>query len=272
MQIFSEKFFFHYMFDPYSKELTKEEQKRALITSIAIAILTLGIVHLVCGVIRLVRASCCPVDEKKTKAIAQKTFSTTASGNSFIAFYKSGSTAYLGNFAICPNGLKLWGNKFRCAEAAFQWKKYDLAARDSGRQDLLNDLRRKEFFNCDGEQAFQLRKYFDAKYPGVFANGWLNGVRDKVMWETLQAKFSDNLQFKKQLKATKGKYLLEHNPVIGRDTYWSDDCNGNGKNMLGKQLMALRDAKPCPQPNENNDAALRIECAAASQNLGHHIF
>ena len=54
-----------------------------------------------------------------------------------VCFYKNGPTGFLGNFAICPLGIQIWGHQFRCAEAAFQWKKYQLAAVQNGRPDLL---------------------------------------------------------------------------------------------------------------------------------------
>jgi predicted NAD-dependent protein-ADP-ribosyltransferase YbiA (DUF1768 family) len=42
------------------------------------------------------------------------------------------------------------------------------------------------------------------------------------------------------LDATGDSFLVEHNLVKGRDTFWSDDFDGTGKNMLGTLWMELR--------------------------------
>jgi predicted NAD-dependent protein-ADP-ribosyltransferase YbiA (DUF1768 family) len=42
------------------------------------------------------------------------------------------------------------------------------------------------------------------------------------------------------LLATGTAYLVEHNEVVGRDTFWSDNHDGTGQNRLGVVLMALR--------------------------------
>lgn len=182
-----------------------------------------------------------------------------------VCFYKKGPTEFLGNFAICPNGIKIWGKSFKCTEAAFQWKKYSLAG--------LNEAELKEFFTCNGEEAFNLRKKLDAKYPNVFPKGWKTGVRDTVMWEVLCEKFKQNPELKQLLDATRGAYLLEHNERAGRDTYWSDDYTGQGLNMLGKMLAAIRESKPCPPPDDNSDQSLRTTFSAkANQGLNYQIF
>jgi hypothetical protein len=132
-----------------------------------------------------------------------------------------------------------------------------------------------EFFHCSGEKAFELKKYFDDRYPQVFVTGWLNGQRDQVMWEILKAKFDQNKEFAKLLQDTSGAYLLEHNPVKGRDNYWSDDQDGNGYNMLGKMLMAIRDNQQRPYSNIKNDPD-KVKAFAAYANqpgaLAYQIF
>lgn len=157
-----------------------------------------------------------------------------------VFFYKGGPTEYLGNFALCPNGLIVWGQNFRCAEAAFQWKKYQLAAQNNNRPDMLANPLMNQFFTADGERAFQLRQRLDTEYPNVFPRGWRQGGRDAVMWEVLIAKFQQNPAFRNLLQATQGSYLLEHNERR-RDDYWSDNHDGSGLNRLGDLLMAGRD-------------------------------
>lgn len=184
------------------------------------------------------------------KAIAAKHIS--AINTKLVCFYKTGPTEFLGNFALCPQGLQIWGQAFKCSEAAFQWRKYYLAAVNNNRQDLLNDPLMQRFFTSDGEQAFTINRQLTAKYPNVFANQWRSGVRDQVMWQVLSAKFQQNSGLAQLLQETKGAYLLEHNEAK-RDDYWSDNSDGTGKNMLGKMLMAIRDGTPCPPPNDAAD-------------------
>ena len=43
------------------------------------------------------------------------------------------------------------------------------------------------------------------------------------------------------LLGTGEAFLLEHNPKTGRDSSWSDNHDGTGKNWLGMQLMIIRD-------------------------------
>ncbi|CRX38458.1 NADAR family protein [Estrella lausannensis] len=195
-------------------------------------------------------------------------------GARLVCFYKTGPTEFLGNFALCPNGVKVFGETFKCTEAAFQWRKYYLAAVNNNRQDLLNDPLMRQFFSCDGEKAFQINKQLTNKYPNVFASQWKNGVRDQVMWHVLQAKFQQNPSLFNLLKDTKGAYLLEHNEAK-RDDYWSDNSDGSGKNMLGKMLMAIRDGKDGPPPNDSSDQQ-KVKAYALYANqpgaLGYNIF
>ena len=156
----------------------------------------------------------------------------------FFAFYKTGSTEFLGNFANCPNGLYYQGFYFKNSEAAFQWAKFQLAAEHHQNLDMMYDPEMELFFEADGEEAFRLRNRLAQKYKGIFPIDWLNGLRDQIMWQILEAKFQQNPDFAESLITTRPFYLLEHNEKEGRDTYWSDDFTGNGFNMLGKMLMA----------------------------------
>merc|ERR1711972_1196 len=61
------------------------------------------------------------------------------------------------------------------------------------------------------------------------------------MFACLRAKFQGNSELAEALKKTGEAFLLEHNSIAGRDTVWSDNCDGDGTNWLGLQLMLLRD-------------------------------
>lgn len=189
-----------------------------------------------------------------------------ANGDRLVCFYKTGPTEFLGNFADWPAGIKIWGQTFPCAEAAFQWRKYSWAAEQNNRIDMQQDPQMLNFSTADGEQAFGLKTYFDTHYPQVYVSGWIDqGIRDQVMWEILQAKFTQNRHFWNLLKDTDGAYLLEHNNRKGKDAHWSDDHDGSGENMLGKMLMAIRDNKPCPTPGQANDPIISAFAQFANQ-------
>jgi N-glycosidase YbiA len=62
-------------------------------------------------------------------------------------------------------------------------------------------------------------------------------VKEEVMYEGLEAKFSQHENLKEVLLSTRGYKLVEHTP---RDFYWGDGGDGTGKNRLGKLLVILR--------------------------------
>ena len=61
------------------------------------------------------------------------------------------------------------------------------------------------------------------------------------MLKVLRAKFEPGSALADMLLSTGNAFLLEHNPRVGRDSVWSNDGNGTGRNWLGLQLMLLRD-------------------------------
>jgi predicted NAD-dependent protein-ADP-ribosyltransferase YbiA (DUF1768 family) len=174
---------------------------------------------------------------------------------SLIAFYYDGKNGvidkgsvddifqayYLANFYQVDdsNKIKLDINgitaSFYTAEAAFQATKW-----------WHDDTIRKQFEQANsGSDAYKLSKNLtisDSNYAGLGPDG--------AMYNVLMSKFSQT-ELQNGLLATDDAYLLEHNPVKGRDKkrYWSDDYDGAGKNMLGKTLMKVRavyGGKPAP--------------------------
>ena len=63
-------------------------------------------------------------------------------------------------------------------------------------------------------------------------------VKDKVMYEIVLAKFTQNPDLKKKLLATGDEHLEEGN--TWGDTIWGT-VDGVGENRLGKILMRVRD-------------------------------
>ena len=286
MNIFTNRFP-EIILDPIgAPHLTPKEHTHALVTSIALGILTIGILQAVCALVLLYRkiianpSNFGPSDN--TNRIFQNIHPNDPLYHKYkqiggiatsgcVAFYLQGPTEFLGNFSHSP--ISIWGKTFLCAEAAFHWKKYELASHNSPQ--MAADPMMNDFFLATGEKAFSLNRKFETKYPGVFANGWKNGVRDEVMWEVQQAKYQQNPSHQKLLHATEKAYLLEHNQKA-RDNYWSDNEDGSGKNMLGQMLMALRDNQGKPPVNNTdprmgwNTQAIRKQIANGS--LGYKIF
>lgn len=140
--------------------------------------------------------------------------------------------SFCGNFYnLGPGGLELEAKgspgvrkRFRNAEAAFQALKFWNRA--------------EEFADLSGNMAFQKKRELsgleDFTYAG-FGSNW------RGMWAVLQAKFKPGSRMAEALVCTGDAFLLEHNSTPGRDRIWSDNCDGEGSNWLGLQLMLLRD-------------------------------
>jgi len=136
---------------------------------------------------------------------------------------------FCGNFYhLGPGALELEARglrrRFCNAEAAFQALKFWDRA--------------EEFESLSGTMAFRKKQELagqeDFTYAG-FGTNW------RGMWAVLQAKFKPGSQMAAALLSTGDSFLLEHNSTRGRDMVWSDNCDGEGTNWLGLQLMLLRD-------------------------------
>lgn len=63
-------------------------------------------------------------------------------------------------------------------------------------------------------------------------------VKDEIMLDALQAKFTQHKDLKEILLGTGDAILVEHTK---NDFYWADGGDGSGKNMLGILLMQVRE-------------------------------
>lgn len=180
---------------------------------------------------------------------AEYDISRHAVQDGYLAFYKTGLTSFLGNFHPCK--ISIYDKTFECAEAAFQWRKFSMAAVHNivnGASEqikakaraLHNDPRLEELFTATGGRAFEIKKQLDREYQGIFAPNWLE-KRESVMAKILRAKFEQNEPLRRLLKATGDAFLIEHNESDTREKHWSDGKNGEGLNRLGKLLMWLRE-------------------------------
>lgn len=211
-------------------------------------------------------------DPAKDNAALNETISKLQAIPYTTAFYKTGLTAFLGNFFsskinmsnIVINGVRL-NNTYECAEAAFQHIKWLIIADENKGKNILKDSLMSQFSTADGQKAFNLKVQLEKNYPGIYPKQWQNGLRDEVMWQILNIKFSDP-SLLAMLKATGKTFLIEHNEA-SRDDYWSDNSTGVGKfnlmdgkyypndksntgvagNVLGLMLMAIRAGQPMPQ-------------------------
>lgn len=136
---------------------------------------------------------------------------------------------FLGNFYCSPVTLTPPNQKksqhFTNAEAAFQ---------------ALKDWSHvQEYIHLDGGAAFRLKRVAekegrtDRSYSGY-------GSNVAAMKDVLKSKFAQP-ELAARLCETKNALLIEHNDVVGRDRFWSNNHDGTGKNMLGLLLMELRD-------------------------------
>ncbi|HSX10268.1 MAG TPA: NADAR family protein, partial [Chlamydiales bacterium] len=113
---------------------------------------------------------------------------------------------------------------FSNSEAAFQAQKF-----------IHDPELMSQFTPLTGDQAFHKAREFSSK----IRPDWME-VRVRIMKEVLAAKIDQNPLIASRLAATGDAFLVEHNPVKGRDAFWSDDCDGTGRNMLGILWMELR--------------------------------
>ncbi|XP_031626696.1 uncharacterized protein LOC116342985 [Contarinia nasturtii] len=68
-------------------------------------------------------------------------------------------------------------------------------------------------------------------------NDW-NRIRNDVMFKGCLTKFEQHEDIRKMLLDTGNATLIEN---ARYDSYWGNGLQGNGKNMLGKTLMEIRD-------------------------------
>jgi len=138
--------------------------------------------------------------------------------------------AFLSNFyptddgiTFAPPGHSSERHTFRCTESAYQACKFWSKA--------------AEFAPLSGEEAYQLKKKLRGQEDRTMGGAGSNWM---AMFLVLHEKFRPGSVFANGLVQTEDAFLLEHNPVEGRDLVWSDNKVGDGTNWLGLQLMLVR--------------------------------
>jgi predicted NAD-dependent protein-ADP-ribosyltransferase YbiA (DUF1768 family) len=156
------------------------------------------------------------------------TIQRVATQHHFVWFYKAPEntlTQCFGNYF--EGGTRVLG--CRTSEGAFLAQKYGYELDASHPfTDLVGDALHREN-----------KKHAAA---GRTVSGWADGGNIAAMRAVIAAKFAPGTPLAEALLATKDAYLVEHNPVKGRDAIWSDDNDGSGRNMLGILLMERREA------------------------------
>lgn len=138
-----------------------------------------------------------------------------------IRFYSTkGEYGYMSNFYKSP--ITISGVQWPTTEHYFQAKKFT----DT---DLQNKIRLVS-------SASKAAKMGRTKHHS-FREDW-DTHRLKVMKLALKAKFYQHQDLKEKLLATGNATLIEDSPV---DYFWGIGKDGSGENMLGIQLMEVRE-------------------------------
>ncbi len=128
-----------------------------------------------------------------------------------------GEYEFLSNMATCDI---LWMNmKFNSVEAAYQ------ASKCRSMQDAI------EFQTLTGKEAKNQVKFVRPR------DNWAQ-IKTGIMSQLIHQKFLNNKKYRDGLVETYPKYLEETN--VWNDTFWGV-CDGKGKNVMGKLLMATRE-------------------------------
>jgi N-glycosidase YbiA len=138
-----------------------------------------------------------------------------------IYFYTS--TDVYGCFSnFSRHGFELGGRYWPTAEHYFQAQKF---AGTDHEEEVRRSKTAREAANLGRSRKLPLRRDWE-------------GVKDQVMLEGVQAKFTQHEDLKAILLGTGDAKLVEHTE---RDAYWGDGGDGSGQNRLGQILMQVRD-------------------------------
>ena len=128
-----------------------------------------------------------------------------------------GAYRFLSNFYPCK--VNYCGVVYRNSECAFQAQKCP--------------DRVEEFVNLKASEGKALGRKVKIR------KDW-DSVKDKIMYEILYCKFTQNKNLKENLLNTGDEYLQEGNDWY--DVYWGVDIHtGKGLNRLGTLLMKVRE-------------------------------
>lgn len=116
------------------------------------------------------------------------------------------------------------GIDFDTSEHAYHWEKFD--GTEPEVQDMIRESR-------SAHDAFKL-----AESQRTFRRSNWDDIKVDAMRKILRAKVAQHEYVRRKLLATGDRVLIENS---WRDDFWGWGTNRDGKNMLGKLWMELRD-------------------------------
>jgi N-glycosidase YbiA len=138
-----------------------------------------------------------------------------------IKFYSvTGSYGELSNFAHYP--IKLKNKVWQTTEHYFQAMKFESKEYQDKIRHAGSPMKAAELGRSRKERILK---------------NWDN-LRLTIMYDAVKAKFTQHVELKQLLMATKNAQIIEHTE---NDNYWGDGGDGKGENMLGKILMKIRE-------------------------------
>jgi ribA/ribD-fused uncharacterized protein len=120
--------------------------------------------------------------------------------------------------------VEIYGMRFQTSEHAYQWKKYSESAPEVA----------EEIFNATNPS--QVKKIADAnkaKAPHDFKER-----KVEIMEEILRAKLAQHEKVRRVLIESRDRRIAENSPT---DDFWGLGPNKDGKNMLGRLWMKIRE-------------------------------
>ena len=138
-----------------------------------------------------------------------------------IHFYSTrGDYGAFSNFARTP--ITLGGKRWPTTEHYFQAKKFEGTRHE---EEVRKTKTPGQAAKLGRSRKLPLRKDWES-------------VKERVMYEAIEAKFTQHEDLRELLMGTGDAPLVEH---TSRDSYWGDGGDGSGKNRLGHLLMELRE-------------------------------
>lgn len=119
--------------------------------------------------------------------------------------------------------VEVWGKKFPTVEHAYQWKKYEES----------NPQLAREIFDAANPSA--VKKISDAHTKEILP-AW-HDKKVEIMEEILRAKTQQHEKVRKLLVESGTRTIIENSPT---DSFWGIGPHGDGKNMVGKIWMKIR--------------------------------
>ncbi|CAF0956666.1 unnamed protein product [Brachionus calyciflorus] len=139
-----------------------------------------------------------------------------------ILFYSTKEEPYgcFSNFSL--HSFDLNGHHWKTSEHYFQAYKF-IGTEYFGQ--VMRARRPSEAAKLGRQRNFPLRQDWES-------------VKEQIMHQALEAKFTQNQDLKQILLSTGDQELIENSPT---DYYWGCGADGSGKNRLGVILMQLRE-------------------------------